>query len=129
MRGVLLAEVAPDWLLSQIDEGWFDRYSRRFDEYRFPKAQTEREDLARTIGTDGYWLLSAAYAPTAPTWLADLPAVETLRRVWIQQFFVEEGRCHWRSNETIPPPSLIIASPYEPSCALRGQAQSGMDWL
>ncbi len=29
------AEVAPDWLLSQIDEEWFERYSRRFDEYRF----------------------------------------------------------------------------------------------
>jgi transposase len=31
----VLAEVAPDWLLTQIDEGWFDRYSHRFDEYRF----------------------------------------------------------------------------------------------
>ena len=113
MCGVLLAEVAPDWLLSHIDEGWFDRYSRRFDEYRFPKAQTERENFARMIGTDGYRLLSAAYAPTAPAWLAEVPAVETLRRVWIQQFFVEEGRCHWRSNEQIPPPALIIASPYD----------------
>jgi hypothetical protein len=35
MRGVLLAEVAPDWLLAQIDGQWFDRDSRRFDEYRF----------------------------------------------------------------------------------------------
>jgi IS5 family transposase len=109
----VLAEVAPDWLLSHIDEGWFDRYSRRFDEYRFPKAQTQRENFARSIGTDGYRLLSAAYAPTAPAWLADLPAVETLRRVWIQQFFVEEGHCHWRSAEQIPPPALSIASPYD----------------
>jgi transposase len=80
----VLAEVAPDWLLSHIDEEWFDRYSRRFDEYRFPKAQTEREAFARTIGTDGYRLLSAADAPTAPARLAELPAVETLRRVWVQ---------------------------------------------
>ena len=31
----VLAEVAPDWLLAHIDAGWFDRYSHRFDEYRF----------------------------------------------------------------------------------------------
>ena len=109
----VLAEVAPDWLVAHIDEEWFERYSRRFDEYRFPKAQTEREAFAQTIGTDGYRLLSAAYAPTAPAWLAELPAVETLRRVWIQQFFVEEGHCPWRSAEQIPPPALLIASPYD----------------
>jgi transposase len=109
----VLAEVAPDWLLAQIDPQWFDRYSRRFDEYRFPKAQTERLAFAEMIGADGHWLLAAVYAPIAPAWLADLPAVETLRQVWVQQFYVEEGRCRWRSNEHIPPPSLIIASPYD----------------
>ena len=56
----VLAEVAPDWLLAQIDAEWFDRYSRRFDEYRFPKAQTERLAFAETIGTDGHRLLSCA---------------------------------------------------------------------
>ena len=109
----VLAEVAPDWLLTQIDEEWFDRYSHRFDEYRFPKAQTERLEFAETIGTDGHQLLTAVYAPTAPAWLAELPAVETLRRVWVQQFFVEERRCRWRNNDNIPPPALIIASPYD----------------
>src|SRR6266705_2882536 len=109
----VLAEVAPDWLLAQIDAEWFDRYSRRFDEYRFPKAQTQRLELAETIGTDGHRLLAAVYESTAPAWLAALPAVETLRRVWVQQFFVEEGGCRWRTNENIPPPALIIASPYD----------------
>jgi len=109
----VLAEVAPDWLLTQIPSEWFERYSRRFDEYRFPKAQTQRLELAETIGADGHQLLAAVYESTAPAWLAELPAVETLRRVWVQQFFVEEGRCRWRSNEHIPPPALIIASPYD----------------
>jgi len=109
----VLAEVAPDWLLAQIEVEWVDRYSHRFDEYRTPSAQTERLALAEISGADGYRLLGAVYAPTAPAWLAELPAVETLRRVWVQQYFVEEGRCHWRSNGQIPPPSLIIASPYD----------------
>jgi transposase len=82
----VLAEVAPDWLLAQIDVGWFDRYSHRCDEYRFPKAQTERLAFAEMIGTDGHRLLTAVYAPTAPSWLAELPAVETLRLVWVQQY-------------------------------------------
>ncbi len=109
----VLAEVAPDWLLTQTPPEWFERYSRRFDEYRFPKAQTERLEFAQTIGADGYQLLDAIYASMAPAWVAELPAVETLRRVWIQQYFVEEGRCHWRSADQIPPPALIIASPYD----------------
>lgn len=109
----VLAEVAPDWLLAQTPPEWFERYGRRFDEYRFPKAQTERLAFAEMIGADGSYLLSAVYAPTAPAWLRDLPAVDTLRRVWVQQYFMEEGRCRWRGNENIPPPALIIASPYD----------------
>ena len=125
----VLAEVAPDWLLAQTPPEWFERYSHRFDEYRFPKAQSQRLELAETIGTDGSRLLRAVYEPSTPAWLAELPAVETLRRVWVQQFFVEEGRCRWRDNENIPPPALIIASPYESLCPLRRQAQPRLDWL
>lgn len=120
--------MAPDWLLTQINAEWFDRSSRRFDEYRFPKAQSERLELAELIGTDGHQLLTAVYAPTAPAWLAELPAVALLRRAWVQQYFVEEGRSRWRSNEHILPPSLIIASPYESLCAFRRQAQPRLDW-
>jgi len=32
MRGVLLAEVAPDWLLAQTPPEWFERDRHRFDE-------------------------------------------------------------------------------------------------
>ena len=125
----VLAEVAPNWLLAQTPPEWFERYSHRFDEYRFPKAQSQRLELAETIGTDGSRLLRAVYGPSTPAWLAELPAVETLRRVWVQQFFVEEGRCRWRDNENIPPPALIIASPYESLCPLRCQAQPRLDRL
>src|SRR5204862_5919227 len=45
-----------------------------------------REAQAVTIGTDGYALLGAVYASDAPAWLRALPAVETLRRVWVQNY-------------------------------------------
>src|SRR5712692_7760798 len=53
MRGVLLAEVAPDWLLEQMDAEWADRYQKRFSDFRLPKDATERVALAETIGADG----------------------------------------------------------------------------
>ena len=38
-------------------------------------------------GRDGYWLLEQVHAPGAPGWLAGLPAVQALRRIWIQQYY------------------------------------------
>ena len=37
-------------------------------------------------GRDGYHLLRQVHDPGAPGWLRDLPAVQALRRIWIQQF-------------------------------------------
>lgn len=49
----------------------------------------------------------------APLWLREIPAVEILRQVWIQQFWVEEGQIRWRPNGHIPPASRLISSPYD----------------
>jgi hypothetical protein len=46
-------------------------------------------------------------------WLAHVPAVEILRRVWVQQFERIEGKPHFRANDTIPPPPKMICSPYD----------------
>lgn len=42
-----------------------------------------------------------------------LPAIDTLRRIWIQQFYLADGSVHWRETEGIPPSSLFISSPYD----------------
>ena len=43
-----------------------------------------------------------------------MPAVETLRRVWVQQFYRESGCVYWRTEkEGIPPSGLFISSPYD----------------
>ena len=66
------------------------------------------------MGTDGYTFLAALYAPQAPPWFRDIPAVETLRRVWVQQFYLEAGQVRWRTEkEGIPPSGLFISSPYD----------------
>ncbi len=76
-----LAVAAPDWLRAHVSADWHDRYDRHSEEYRLPTAKTARVALASAIGTDGYTLLGAVYAPTAPAWLRELPAVRTLRAV------------------------------------------------
>jgi transposase len=42
--------------------------------------------LAATIGAEGRQRLTAVSAPTAPRWLREVPAGETLRRMWLQNY-------------------------------------------
>ena len=60
-------------------------YGQRVDEICLPESEIRGTALAVRYGKDGYHLLEAAGAPGAPAWLPELPAVETLRAVWIQQ--------------------------------------------
>ena len=86
----VLAEVAPDWLLEHMEPEWAERYRKRFSDFRLPKEAKERVTLAETIGADGRRLLERVYAETRLPWLAELDAVETLRRVWLQHYHASE---------------------------------------
>ncbi len=111
-----LATVAPEWLRSRLDPTWAKRYGARFDDYRLPKDKSARETLAGVIGADGLGVLASIYAPEAPTYLRVMPAVETLRRVWLQQYYAPAGPTEpvcWRSEEDLPPAHLRISSPYD----------------
>jgi len=110
-----LAVVAPAWMHGVSQPEWIERYARRAEDTRLPKGQDARVALALDIGTDGYTLLSAAYAPDAPTWLRQVPAVATLRRVWVQNFYKEEGCLQWRTDaHGIPSAADFVSSPYDP---------------
>jgi transposase len=115
LRGALntLAVVAPDWLKSWVPAVWFDRYAPRFEEYRLPAGRPERYALAEAIGADGFQLLQALYAPEGPHWLREIPAVQVLRRVWIQQFYAPSERVQWRAAEDLPPKALLLSTPYD----------------
>lgn len=108
-----LAVVMPDWLLEQVTPEWFERYGPRFEQYRLPKSKAERQALAETIGRDGLELLQALYGSTAPAWLREAPAVDVLRQVWIQQYYVEDDLLRWRTAKELPPGELMIQTPYD----------------
>jgi transposase len=108
-----LAVVVPDWLRAHVPQEWYDRYEKRMEEFRLPKEASKRAALVEQIGRDGFDLLTWVRETNAPSWLQEIPAVEILRQVWIQQFLAEEGQIRWRSNEHIPPASRLISSPYD----------------
>jgi transposase len=109
-----LAVAAPQWLQGQIQADWVERYEHRIEDYRLPSGKQAREDYAVVIGKDGASLLSAIYATEAPAWLAEIPAVETLRRVWVQNFYWEQGDLYWRDASNVPAAGQCIDSPYDP---------------
>jgi transposase len=96
---------------------WYPRYGLRSDQARLPKDASQREALARQVGADGYQLLEWVRLPESPPGLWDLPALEALRRIWLQQYY----RCtvtglealRWRTRDEQPPSAVRIASPYD----------------
>src|SRR5574341_2436398 len=108
-----LAVAAPAWLQTHMHPTWGDRYSHRVENYRLPKTDAERQQLAAAIGADGFTLLRAVYAPEAPPEVRDAPAVEVLRRIWLQQYYGGSTPPRWRQEPDVPPAAQLIQSPYD----------------
>jgi transposase len=127
----VLATVAPQWLVGHSRLEWVERYEHRFEEQRLPVSAPEREALALAIGEDGFALLEALEAEGAPAWLREVPAVQFLRQMWIQQYLREPAgerlRVRWRTEEELPPMPQRLISPYDPD-ARYGKKRS-TTWL
>lgn len=113
-----LAGVMPEWLQHVAPTVWFQRYGQHFDNLRLPKTREAREQLSETIGADGFALLTAVYAATTPAQRRQLPGVEILRQLWLQQYWVAEqadGTYHLRlrTDDNQPAGEQRIHSPYD----------------
>jgi transposase len=125
-----VATVAPDWLQALTPLAWYERYSRRIEESRLPKATAAREAYAQTVGEDGFLLLDALDTPDAPEGLRELPSLEALRRTWQRHYErTEEGalagergakrRVRFKANRELPPAAEGIESPYDTDARYR----------
>jgi len=105
------------WVQQRVPLEWYDRYGLRAEQARLPKDASKREALARQIGMDGYQLLEWVLAADDAPYLRDLPALEVLRQIWLQQFYrcTVPGleACRWRTVDEQPPSALRITSPYD----------------
>jgi transposase len=116
MRAALntLAVVAPDWLQKQSDREWVKRYGRQVEDSRLPESKEKKEAYLKQVGMDGHCLLTAIYESEASLWLAAIPVVDTLRQMWLQQYWVESEIVYWRTEkEGLPPSAQFISSPYD----------------
>ena len=122
-----LAALAPEWLVRQISSDWFERYSHRVENYRLPKAESQRTALAQQIGADGMHLLHALEQAEAPADLSDVASVQMLRQVWQQYYDLSGGTANWRAGPLISSGNGIIRSPYDPEA--RTGKKREMTWF
>lgn len=90
--------------------------AQRLDDHRLPKkSKEERQAEAERIGADGNELLDAVLSKGAPRWLGEIPAIEALRRVWLQNFFYDQDRtARWRTaEEGIPRAAKYVNHPID----------------
>ena len=109
----ILATIAPDWLKEWVPQEWFDRYGKRFEQWRFPQSSVEQQALAETIGQDGCHLLAMIKESSSMSWLQRIPALEVLCQVWQQQYDLQQAPPRWREGRELPPASQLISSPYD----------------
>jgi len=95
-------------------------------DFRLPKEEKKRVELAETIGADGRRLLEEVYQESSPPWLGELDAIETLRRVWVQHYHAHEQQTPWRADDERPPGALLITSPYD--IEARYSRKRSTDW-
>ena len=118
-----LAAAHPAWVEQRICVPDFARrYGTPMTSWRPPAVQARRDELAIAYARDGYALLEAVYDSSAPAWLRELPAVDVLRRVLLQNYtrtITGGGREVIRRREKepegdgLPPGHARIASPYD----------------
>ena len=82
-----LAAAHPGWTAQVLHAGeWNRRYGTPVTSWRPPMSETKRNELAVTYARDRFALLEAVGHPASPAWLRELPAVETLRLVLLQNY-------------------------------------------
>jgi hypothetical protein len=122
-----LAVAAPEWLQAHAPQEWYERYGQRVENYRFPKSEAARQELAAIIGADGQFLLDTVEAATDQPWLQTIPAIEILRRVWTEQSIEQEGTFRWRTLEEMPAVAEPVCSPYDPEA--RYSTKRSVEWV
>ena len=118
-----LTAAHPAWVEQRVCVPDFARrYATPMTSWRPPVSQARRDELAVAYAKDGYALLEAVYDRSSPAWLRELPAVDVLRRVLLQNYtrtITGDGREVIRRREKepegdgLPHGHTRIASPYD----------------
>jgi transposase len=119
-----LAASHPGWTAGVLDESWARRYGTPVTSWRPPMTDKKRDELAIAYARDGYALLEAVHDPASPRWLREVPAVQVLRTVLLQNYTRDVGedgtevirrreKSVREGGDGLPPGHIRIASPYD----------------
>jgi transposase len=133
-----LTAAYPGWVAGALHvSGWARRYGTPLPCWSLPSSKKKQDEFAVACAKDGYALLRAVCDKGSPGWLAELPAVETLRQVLVQNFTLvthADGREVVKRREKkqprgdgIPPGRYRIASPCDTDA--RWGAKRDESWL
>lgn len=124
-----LANAVPQWLRETADPQWLRRYAHPASDRRLPDGKDARIAEASKIGQNGFDLYAAVCSTEAPEGLKQIPAVETLRRVWLHYYVVTPEGVRWRNKaeDGLPPASIRIESATDPEC--RCVSRQDSSWL
>jgi transposase len=103
------------------------RYGHRAEDYRLPNGAEKRQQVLQQVGQDGWTLLTAMHVDQTSQWMLSIPAVETLQRVWTQDYLPLEQGGTWRADEDRLPAAKLVYSPYDLDAA--AGAKRATHWI
>jgi transposase len=109
----ILSIVTPDWLQNQVRPDWLKRYGPRASEFRFPAEEDQRQQFLHQVGQDGWGLLSAITTDPDSQWMLSIPAVDTLQRIWKQDYLPQEKGGTWMADQDRLEAARLFFSPYD----------------
>jgi hypothetical protein len=124
-----LAAAAPGWLAPLTGSSWADATAPGSTATGSPREKMPVPGgpgrSARTASR--CWTPSTRPGPRAPAWLRQIPAVQTLRRAWDEQYHRDGTGVRWREGSDLPPGGQRLASPYDLDA--RYGVKRGAGWL
>jgi transposase len=129
-----LATSAPLWLRQRVPADWYERYSRRIEDFRLPKGAEKRVEYAQRVGEDGFQLLDWLERSDAPSEATSLAEVNTLRLTWARHYSRGDDqndgssskRVRFKNNRELGRASGAIESPYDTEARYRHRYST--DW-
>jgi transposase len=122
-----LADIAPQWVQARVPQEWYDRYGPRVAQYRLPKTASARQRLTLPVGQDGRQLVHWVYTSERAAEFRPHPAGDTMRRVWVQQYYVQDDEGRWRQTDNRPSTEHVIHAPYDPAARWRQKRET--EWF
>lgn len=121
----VIAIVAGQWLVERTPSIWYQRYATRVENYQFPKSDSAREQLASSIGEDGFLLLQLIEQDKEMSWLKEVEAVKILSQMWEQEY-EHSPKVRLKKNNELESSANIIVSPYDVEA--RWTTKRGGEW-